>query len=127
MVEEGHALTHDSLSELYGTINAEYHGSAFVTDERSPAEWSRIPHFYRSFYVFQYATGMSAALAFAERIRSGGPDAVEKYLGFLRSGAKDYPLEVLKEAGVDMTNPSVVTQGLKIYGELLAEFEKLLA
>ena len=127
MVEEGHALTHDSLSELYGTINAEYHGPAFVTDERSPAEWSRIPHFYRSFYVFQYATGMSAALAFAERIRSGGPDAVEKYLGFLRSGAKDYPLEVLKEAGVDMTDPSVVTQGLKIYGELLAEFEKLLA
>ncbi len=127
LVEEGHALTHDSLSELYGKINKEYHGDAFITDERSPAEWSRIPHFYRSFYVFQYATGMSAAMVFADRLRKGEPQAVEKYLGFLRSGAKEYPLEVLKEAGVDMTDPSVITQALVVYGELLTEFEQLLA
>ena len=124
-VEEGHALTHDSLSELYGNLNSEYHGPSFITDERSPAEWSRIPHFYRSFYVFQYATGMSAALVFADRLRKGAGQEADKYLGFLRSGAKDYPLEVLKEAGLDMTDPAVITQALSIYGELLTELESL--
>ncbi len=125
-VEEGQALTHDTLCELYGSLNDEYHGSAFARDGRSSAEWSRIPHFYHSYYVYQYATGMSAALAFAERILNGGSQNVDKYLGFLRSGAKDYPLEVLKEAGLDMTDPTIVTQGLSMYGELLKEMESLI-
>ncbi len=125
-VEEGHALTHDVLSEMYAGLNQFYHGPAYEDDDRSPAEWSRIPHFYRAFYVFQYATGMSAALVFADRMRKQGSVAVDKYLGFLSSGSKDYPLEVLKEAGLNMEDPSVVGQALKIYGDLVTELETLL-
>ncbi|PWI57237.1 oligoendopeptidase F [Sulfoacidibacillus thermotolerans] len=125
-VEEGHALTHDSLSEMYSRLNTFYHGPAYAEDERSTAEWSRIPHFYRAYYVYQYATGMSAALVFADRIRKEGSSAAEKYLGFLRSGSKDYPLAVLQEAGLDMTDPSVITQALSIYGQLVDELEQLL-
>lgn len=126
-VEEGRALTHDSLCELYAGLNRTYQGEAYEEDDRSPAEWSRIPHFYRAYYVFQYATGMSAALVFADRIRKEGSAAADRYLGFLRAGSKDYPLEVLREAGLDMTNPDVVTQALSIYGELVTELERLLA
>ncbi len=126
VVEEGRALTHDSLSEMYGALNTVYYGSAYAEDERSAAEWSRIPHFYRAYYVYQYATGMSAALVFADRMRKEGAPAAEKYLGFLRSGSKDYPLAVLKEAGLDMTDPSVITQALTIYGDLVDELESLL-
>ncbi|MCI0182575.1 oligoendopeptidase F [Sulfoacidibacillus ferrooxidans] len=126
VVEEGQALTHDSLSEMYSTLNTFYHGSAYAEDERSTAEWSRIPHFYRAFYVYQYATGMSAALVFADRIRKQGESAAQKYLGFLRSGSKDYPLAVLNEAGLDMTDPQVVTQALTIFGQLVDELEELL-
>ncbi len=126
-VEEGHALTHDSLCELYAGLNRTYQGEAYEEDERSPAEWSRIPHFYHAYYVYQYATGMSAALVFADRIRKEGPPAANRYLGFLRAGSRDYPLEVLREAGLDMTNPDVVTQALSIYGELVTELERLLA
>lgn len=126
-VEEGRALTHDSLSELYAGLNRIYQGEAYEEDERSAAEWSRIPHFYHAYYVFQYATGMSAALVFADRIRKEGAAATDRYLGFLRAGSNDYPLEVLRKAGLDMTSPDVVTQALAIYGELVAELERLLA
>lgn len=126
MVEEGTALTHESLCEMYGDLNRYYHGSAYVDDERASAEWSRIPHFYGAYYVFKYATGMSAALVFADRIRKEGAPAIDKYLGFLRSGSSDYPLAVLQKAGLDMTDPGIVTQALSIYGNLVEELESLL-
>lgn len=125
-VEAGNALTHDGLSEMYAELNQFYHGPAYADDERSPAEWSRIPHFYRDFYVYQYATGMSAALVFADRIRKEGDSAAAKYLGFLKSGSKDYPLEVLLEAGLDMNDPDVVAQALQTYAGLVEELENLL-
>ncbi len=125
-VEEGAALTHDSLCDMYSTLNQFYHGSAYREDDRSPAEWSRIPHFYRPFYVFQYATGMSAALVFADRIRKEGANAAQKYFGFLKSGSKDYPLAVLQEAGLNMNDPQVITQALSVYGDLVTELEQLL-
>lgn len=126
-VEEGAALTHESLCQIYGDLNRFYHGSAYADDERASAEWSRIPHFYGAYYVYQYATGMSAALVFADRIRRDGQPAIDKYLGFLRSGSSDYPLPVLQKAGLDMTDPSVVSQALEIYGKLVTELEALLA
>ncbi len=125
-VEEGQALTHESLCAMYSELNQYYHGAAYQENDRSPAEWSRIPHFYRPFYVFQYATGMSAAIVFANRIRKEGSGAAEKYLGFLKSGSKDYPLDVLKEAGLDMTDPNVVKQALDVYGQLVDELETLI-
>lgn len=126
-VEEGTALTHESLCQIYGDLNRFYHGKAYSDDDRASAEWSRIPHFYGAYYVYQYATGMSAALVFADRIRREGAPAIEKYLGFLRSGSSDYPLPVLQKAGLDMTDPSVVSQALSIYGNLVSELEQLLA
>jgi oligoendopeptidase F len=85
----------------------------------------RIPHFYRSFYVFQYATGISAAVALVENIRSEGEPAAERYRSFLESGSREYPLELLDEAGVDMTEPSTIQSALDVYGEYLDEFASL--
>lgn len=122
-VEQGGALTHTFLGEQYGELNRLYHGPDFLDDERASAEWSRIPHFYGAYYVYQYATGISAALVFADRIRRQGAAAVEPYLGFLRSGSSDYSLPILARAGLDMTDPAVVVQAISIYGELVTELE----
>jgi len=125
-VERGGSLTADYLSKKYKELNQKYYGDDIVIDDEVAMEWARIPHFYYNFYVFQYATGFSAAVTLSQKILNEGENAVEKYLGFLNSGNSDYPINVLKKAGVDMTSPEPVDKALKLFGKLLDEMEKLL-
>jgi oligoendopeptidase F len=126
-VERGEALTCDYLSEIYGGLNGKYFGDAVdaETDENIRHEWSRIPHFYRAFYVYKYATGFSAAAAIAGRILSEGRAAADDYIRFLGTGDSDDPIELLKIAGVDMGKPETVESGLKMFAELVDEFDRL--
>ncbi|MGH2510091.1 MAG: oligoendopeptidase F, partial [Ktedonobacteraceae bacterium] len=103
--EEGQPLTADTLSAAYREINAKYYGGEAVIDDLIAIEWARIPHFYYNFYVYQYATGISAASALVQQILGEGQPAVERYLNFLRSGSSEYSIELLKKAGVDMNTP----------------------
>lgn len=125
--ENGESLTADSLSKIYKDINQKYYGPDIIVDDEIAMEWARIPHFYYNFYVFQYATGFSAAVALSQGILNDGNKAVEKYLDFLKSGNSDYPINVLKKAGVDMTQPDPVNNALKLFGDLVDEMEKLLS
>lgn len=118
-------ITSDALCELYGNLNKLYFGEGIVHDEEINHEWERIPHFYYNYYVYQYATGFSAAIALSERVLNGGKQEVEDYLGFLKGGCSKTPVELLKGAGVDMTDTRVVSDALKLFGELLDEMEKL--
>ncbi len=125
--EEGEPLTADSLSELYHQLNVKYYGGVAVVDELIDIEWARIPHFYTSFYVYQYATGISAANALAQQILREGAPAVQRYLNFLSSGSSDYSIELLKKAGVDMTSPEPVQADLPAVREsYLKQMEELL-
>jgi len=125
VASEGGALTPDRFDELYGELKADYYGDERV-DDRIAREWMRIPHFYRAFYVYQYATGISAAVALADRIRDRGEPAAEDYLNFLRMGSRKYPLELLREAGVDMADPEPVEAAIDSYGEFVETFRELL-
>jgi oligoendopeptidase F len=124
--EAGEALTADSLSALYKQINDRYYGPTVDVDELISIEWARIPHFYYNFYVYQYATGISASAALAARIISEGQPAVERYLRFLRSGSSDYSINLLRDAGVDMSTPEPVQQALDTFARYVAEMEPLL-
>lgn len=124
LVEQGGALTADILSNLYFDINKKYYGEYITYDEEIKYEWARIPHFYYNFYVYQYATGISAASAFAKKILTEGRPAVEKYINYLKSGSSDYSLEILKKAGVDMSTNKPVLDCLDIFEKQLQEFEK---
>ncbi len=106
-------------------VATEHYRPGVLNDERARLEWSRVPHFYRAYYVFQYATGISAALAIASKIRDDGPEARERYLGMLMAGSSDYPIEVLKRGGADLTTPEPVYAALRIFDETIAEMEKL--
>jgi len=121
---EGEALTPDRLDELYRELKTEYYEPAAV-DDRIAREWMRIPHFYRAYYVYQYATGISAANAIVDRITANGDSAAADYREFLRSGSKAYPLELLEIAGIDMSSPEPVGSAIERYDEMLAEFESL--
>ena len=121
----GEAITSDFLCELYGNLNKLYFGEGIVHDEEINYEWARIPHFYYNYYVYQYATGFSAAIALSQHVLSGGEAEVNDYLGFLKGGNSKTPVELLKGAGVDMTDPKVVSDALKLFGELLDEMEQL--
>lgn len=121
----GQPLTQAFLSESYGKLNEKYYGIA--ADEFISREWSRIPHFYYNYYVFQYATGFSAASALAHRILTQGQEAVDKYFGFLSAGISDYPIEVMKKAGVDMTERTYIEEALAVFESRLNELEQLLA
>ncbi len=125
MVQEGQTLTADSLSAEYRRLNELYFGPDMVVDDEIAMEWSRIPHFYYNYYVFQYATGYSAAIALSRRILREGESAVKDYVGFLSGGCSKSPIDLLKGAGVDMTSPEPVNQALQLFGELLDEMEKL--
>jgi oligoendopeptidase F len=125
LAEEGEALTADRLDDLYGELKGTYYADAAV-DDRIAREWMRIPHFYRAFYVYQYATGISAAVALAEGILEEGQPAADRYLDFLSSGSREYPLELLQGAGVDMTSSEPVEAAIGTYDEFLGEFEELL-
>ncbi|WP_028402588.1 oligoendopeptidase F [Ectobacillus panaciterrae] len=125
--QEGHALTSDLFTSLYYDLNKKYFGEALVIDEEIGLEWSRIPHFYYNYYVYQYATGFSAATALSKQILEEGQPAVERYINnFLKAGSSDYPIEVLKKAGVDMTSPAPVKEALQVFEEKLNELEQLL-
>jgi oligoendopeptidase F len=122
--ERGEPLTTDRLDELYRELKSDYYEPA-VVDDRIAREWMRIPHFYRAFYVFQYSTGISAAVALVEAIRDEGEPAANRYHEFLQSGSHGYPLELLETAGVDMTTSEPIQQALDVYDTYLDEFEQL--
>ena len=122
-VEAGEALTSGLLSEIYRKLNVDYYGQAVVIDEDIDLEWARIPHFYTAFYVYKYATGFSAATALTGRILKEGEPAVSAYLDFLKKGGSEYPLNLLKTAGVDMSAPLPVQEGLNIFAQLLDQME----
>jgi oligoendopeptidase F len=123
LVEDGEALTPDRLDGIYRGLKEEYYATSAV-DDRIAREWMRIPHFYRAFYVYQYATGISAAVALAEGIEEDEA-AAEPYRAFLESGSHGYPIDLLRKAGVDMTTAAPIESALAAYDEALAEFERL--
>ena len=125
MIGEGQTLTADALCAEYKRLNELYFGPDMVVDDEIAMEWARIPHFYYNYYVFQYATGYSAAIALSRRILREGESAVKDYIGFLSGGCSKSPIDLLKGAGVDMASPEPVNQALQLFGELLDEMEKL--
>lgn len=124
-VEGGGTLTADWLCKTYDELNSKYFGPDMTHDDMIQYEWARIPHFYTPFYVYQYATGFSAAVAISTRILSEGEKAVEDYKKFLSTGGSMYPVDELKIAGVDMTSPKPVEDAMKVFEELIDEFEAL--
>ncbi|MBC8589548.1 oligoendopeptidase F [Wansuia hejianensis] len=125
-LEKGGALTAEYLCKTYKELNKLYYGPDVIIDEEIAIEWARIPHFYYNFYVFQYATGFSAAISLSQQILENREKAVEKYLGFLKSGSSDYPINVLKIAGVDMTTVEPVNNAMKLFSKLVDELDKLI-
>lgn len=126
MVEEGQSLTAETLCKVYRDLNIFYYGKDIVIDPELDMEWARIPHFYNAFYVYQYATGYSAAIALSRRILQEGKPAVDDYIRFLSGGSSNYPIELLKGAGVDMSTKEPVNQALKLFEELLDQMEELM-
>ena len=126
MSEAGQALTADVLCEKYKALNELYYGPDMVCDEGIALEWARIPHFFYDYYVFQYATGFSAAVAIAERILTEGAPAVADYKRFLSGGSSTDPISLLKIAGVDMSRPKSIDSALALFGELIDELDKLI-
>jgi len=126
--QNGEALTADMLTKEYYELNKKYFGEEDIhIDEEIGLEWSRIPHFYYNYYVYQYATGFSAAAALSSQILEEGEPAISRYLEFLKAGSSDYPIEVLKKAGVDMTTSAPIEAACKVFEEKLAEMEQLLS
>lgn len=126
MSENGETLTADALCKKYYELNKLYFGPDMVSDEKIALEWSRIPHFFYNYYVFQYATGFSAAVAIANRILEKGAPAVADYKRFLSSGSSTDPISLLKIAGVDMSSPEPINEALKLFGSLIDELDALL-
>ncbi len=124
--QKGTPLTADLLSEKYGELNKFYYGEAMTYDDEISLEWARIPHFYYDYYVYQYATGFSAASALADKILNQGQEAIDAYLNYLKAGSSDYPIEVLKKAGVDMSTPKATNDALNLFEQRLTELEELL-
>ncbi|WP_394136744.1 oligoendopeptidase F [Cytobacillus oceanisediminis] len=126
--QNNEALTADSLTKEYYELNKKYFGEEdIVIDEEIGLEWSRIPHFYYNYYVYQYATGFSAATALSKQILEEGQPAVDRYIEFLKSGSSDYPIEVLRKAGVDMTSSKPIEDACKVFEDKLNEMESLLS
>ena len=123
--EKGQPLTKDYLNEQYLELNKKYYGNDIVSDDEIAYEWARIPHFYRGFYVYKYATGIISAISIAERIYNEGEKAVEDYFKFLSSGGSDSPVELLKLAGVDLTKKDAFKSAMKSFEDALTEFENL--
>lgn len=122
-IEQGEPQTFESLCEIYKDLNIKYYGNNIVIDEEITWEWARIPHFYSAFYVYQYATGYSCAIAFSKKIlEENGKDA---YLNFLKSGSSDYSTEILKKAGVDMTTKSPIEEALNVFEDLVNKMDKI--
>jgi oligoendopeptidase F len=126
-IEKGEALTAEDLTKLYKEITQKYWGPEMVVDDEEGYTWSRVPHFYYNFYVYQYATSYAASQVLAEKIKKEKQPAIDKYLTFLKAGKSDYPINVLKLAGVDMSSPEPILSTIKKMNELLDEMEKLMA
>jgi oligoendopeptidase F len=130
MVEKGEPLTGEALDKLYAEITRKYYGhdkGVCVVDDYVAHEWAFIPHFYRNFYVFQYATSFTASAALAEKVQSGSPDARTRYLAFLSAGGSKYPIDLLKDAGVDMTTDEPLELTVQKMNRVMDEMEKLIA
>ncbi|WP_375540673.1 oligoendopeptidase F [Virgibacillus saliphilus] len=128
-LQEGEALTAEKLTEIYYDLNKKYFGDDVVSDEEIGLEWARIPHFYMNYYVYQYATGYSAATSLANQIledKDGKDGAVERYINFLKAGSSEYPIDILKKAGVDMTSKQPILDAMDVFEEKLNELEALL-
>ena len=123
---QGQPLTADFLTDNYRELNKKYYGSALNSDSQVALEWSRIPHFYYNYYVFQYATGLSAATAFADKVVEGDQELLASYKGFLKSGDHKYPVETMKDAGLDMTQATFINDTLDLFERRLDEFESLI-
>jgi oligoendopeptidase F len=126
LVEAGEPLTVECLKSEYGKLLADYFGPDFTLDEELKLECLRIPHFYNAFYVYKYATGLSAAIALSERVVNGGKRELDAYLSFLQGGCSKWPLELLKDAGVDMASPEPVITALTYFERLVGELSELL-
>lgn len=122
---KGEPLTAEMMSSYYGDLNHRYYGNAVINDSQIKFEWTRIPHFYYNFYVYQYATGFAAASSLANGITQKKPNALENYLNYLKSGSSDFPLNVMKKAGVDMTKTDYLEDAFQVFEERLNEFENL--
>jgi len=126
-LEKGTPLTPHLLKEEYRALNRKYFGPDTILDPEIDVEWARIPHFYYNFYVFQYSTGISAALSLANRVVEGSHKEREAYLRFLKGGSSQFPIEMLKDAGIDMTSTEPVTAAIRKFNALLNQLEELLA
>ena len=125
-IEAGEALTSHDFCSIYRGLNEKYFNDEVLVDSDIDIEWSRIPHFYSSFYVYKYATGLSAATSLSQQILKEGAPAVDRYLGFLGSGGSDYPLNLLKKAGVDLSSPKPVEDAMKVFEGIINELESLI-
>jgi oligoendopeptidase F len=114
------------MSDVYRQLVVKYFGPSFECDPEVNGYWLRIPHFYRGFYVYKYATSFAASVALSKGVLSGDARALNAYLGFLKAGSSDYPIEVLKKAGVDMSTPRPIQDTMDLFSQLLDELEKLL-
>ncbi|KUP22040.1 oligoendopeptidase F [Paenibacillus sp. DMB5] len=123
--EEGESLTPQDLSAIYYDLNVKYYGADMVVDKDIEMEWARIPHFYNSFYVYKYATGFSAATSFSKQILEEGKPAVDRYLGFLKSGGSDYSINILAKAGVDMSSPEPIREAMSVFESVIEQMEQL--
>ena len=126
MAEKGQPLTKDALCDAYLELNKKYYGRSVISDPEIAYEWARIPHFYRAFYVYKYATGIISAISIAERIYTEGAPAVEDYFRFLSSGGSDSPVELLKLAGVDLTKKDAFEAAMASFKDALEQFEALM-
>jgi oligoendopeptidase F len=126
LVEADEPLTVDTLKREYRKLLDLYFGPDFVIDPELELECLRIPHFYRAFYVYKYATGLSAAIALAERVMNGGKQELNDYLGFLKGGCSKWPLDLLCDAGVDMEQPAAVDSALGYFQRMVDELDELL-
>ncbi len=124
-IENGEPLTKDGMCQKYLELNKKYYGNAVISDEEISYEWARIPHFYRAFYVYKYATGIISALAIADRIITQGKPAVEDYFKFLSSGDSDSPVELLKIAGVDLTDENTFNSAFQVFKDALEQMKSL--
>ena len=125
MAESGESLTAEALDKVYHDLNCKYYGPDMVSDPEIAVEWARIPHFYYNFYVYQYATGYTSAVAIARNILKNGAPAVEAYKRFLSGGCSQSPVELLKIAGVNLETPKPIQDALDVFGDIVKEMEAL--
>ena len=124
LVADGQPIPAARLNKIYGDLNRDYFGSDINVDDYISVEWSRIPHFYMFYYVFQYATGFMSAVALSQKILKGTDEDRSAYLNYLKAGESEYPLEVLKKAGVDMTNKDAMESAMKVARNALKDLRK---